>query len=462
MHSAVEGAFLLLVAAAYLPLAGHVGLPGGSIARPLIGGAIVVGAAWKLLARRGASILLPPLLLVSLLFAPISLLGALSLGSLAFVGAGVSIAVGVATLFLIRTWGKTIFAVLLVTAVGSAWGFVIGESPSNAGDCDLKTAAIYRFGGELVEGGLPHAIACGMRRDLYVTHPRSGTIENVTPESRVPVASDAPSFALAASPEGDAIVCATSAKPERSVLAGLGAAALGSGGESLTRRAIRFDIREFHEIETASMEWAGGCGRAVSVGWDPIRQNFVILCAEGRSLLFPKAGRDVEEIARRPSGMAINNLIERAYVTDLFGVSAVEVDLATLAPLRKIPTGVSSAGVAVSSDGLTLFIGRPIGGTVDVFDAVTLKYRRSLPVMRGVGIVRVDASGRYVFAASPWRGSVAVYDTKSDRMLGPYPVGRPIRDMVYCELTRQLYVSMPCGVRYLTVPLLEEEAESRK
>jgi hypothetical protein len=309
------------------------------------------------------------------------------------------------------------------------------------GDCKKVTDDVLEMGGILWDIQEPFALACDVDgQSVFLSAPGDMVISKIinplAPEALTLERRDS-AFVMDLDPKGDTLV------------------ALLAGRRELAYYSTR-PMEFLRGISTDSVH----CDHPIAIGHDRTRDNTLVLCQENRNIIFGDISSrndawSIEEVAALPSGMAISQHMERAYITDLFrsGVQIIDLDTNYLA--GHITTGFSSAGIVASPDGKTLYIGRPLSGRIEAWDAESKTRERFRVVLRGVDMLKTDAKGRFIFAAARAKGTVAVWDLESEVVYGPYKIGKPINDMAYCFSSKRLYISTPCAVRYLNVLMLQ-------
>ncbi len=309
------------------------------------------------------------------------------------------------------------------------------------GDCKKLTDDVLEMGGTLWDSQEPFALACDVDgQSVFLSSPRDKVISKI-------INSEAPE-ALTLERRDSAFVMDLDSKSGWIV-------ALLAGRRELAYYSTR-PMEFLRKISTDSVH----CDTPIAIGHDRTRDNTLVLCRGNRNIIYADLSSrndawSIEDVATLPSGMAISQHMERAYITDLFRSGVQIVDLDTNFLLDHIATGFSSAGIVASPGGQTLYIGRPLSGRIEAWDAESKTRKRFRVTMRGVDMLKTDAKGRYIFAAAQTKGTVAVWDLESEVIYGPYKIGKPIHDMAYCFASKRLYISTPCAVRFLNILMLE-------
>ena len=336
--------------------------------------------------------------------------------------------------------GSAAALVIFIAAVPS--GIAVNQmSYDREGKCEEETDDVLKMGGTLWDAQQPFALACDIDgKSVFISAPKDKVISKILdrrPPEALTLESRDSAYVLDFEPETRRLV------------------ALLDGRREIAYYSA-YPMEFLRGISTDSVH----CSHPVATAWDRTRENTLILCREKGSIIFcDLASRNdawrIDGMAAMPSGMAVSTHMEKAYITDLFGTTVKVLDLDARYPVTPIKTGFSTAGIAVSPNGKTIYIGRPLSGRIDVFDAETLTRTRFRGLLRGVSMLATDPGGRYVFAASQVKGTVAVWDLSSEVTYGPYKIGRPINDIAYCRTSNRLYVSTPCALRYINILMLK-------
>ncbi len=337
-------------------------------------------------------------------------------------------------------FGATLAAFVFALALPSGV-FMVQMSFDREGSCALESDDVLSMGGTLWDKPGSYALTCDMDgRSVFASFPKDKTINRIYDTEN---------------PEADMMPKIDSAyvmelEPDYHKLTIL----------MQNSRELNFYRSQNMELLRSFSTQKHHCDLPIAIAKDQTLDNTLVLCRDkGRMIFADMSSRNnmwnVDDVASMPSGLAVSNYMERAYVTDLFGSSLRLVDLATHYPVAKIHTGFSSSGIVASSDGRSLFIGRPISGRVEIYDVDRLERKHFRYLMRGVDMLRGDDEGRYIFAASRIRGTAAVWDISAEVAYGPYKIGRPINDIEYCSVSKRLYISTPCAIRYLNVLMLK-------
>jgi DNA-binding beta-propeller fold protein YncE len=157
-----------------------------------------------------------------------------------------------------------------------------------------------------------------------------------------------------------------------------------------------------------------------------------------------------KSLATLPFTIRVNPVLDRVYVTDLFSPEVKEFDIAMMSVQRKIRVGVSQSDIAVSKDGATLYIARPLHGRIDEIDAVTLRNKRSFAAPRGVTRLALDKTGLRLFAVAFATGKLFAIDLREPKNTRKIDLHSQVRDMIYCPDSDLIYYSTPCAIFYLT------------
>ncbi|MCB1154464.1 MAG: hypothetical protein H6684_14320 [Deltaproteobacteria bacterium] len=437
-----EGLFLLALIVFYFDFAVESHVPIRPAFRLLF---VVVLAAWiayKALSRSRQSVLLAPAVYLVAVFAPFSLLGLAGLYPRAWLMALVAVVFAlVARSILGSTVRALIGGVLILLAMGAVASRITTD-PEWGGDCAELPDVVMRYGGVLKDEAGAQAVQCDAGgHSVYVSYPDKEAVLNVLPYQQgveFPLSTTGRVQTLNLThPEGNLVV------------------PLLDSGQVRVLDARTGEVKGAGELSNEQ------CRTPIAVGYSAYSHAVALLCRDSRSLHFASTIGQPNPIVRDyvvryPSGLALNPVYHRAYITDLFGTRLREMDLSKFDFSRELSVGLSAAGAAVSSDGKELYIGRPLQGRVDVYDAVEFTKLRELPADFGVSKLHLSSDGKYLFAAGAMTGKVTVFDFERNVRMGPYQVGRPIRDMSYCHGSRRLYVTTPCSVRFLDMRLLIE------
>ena len=180
----------------------------------------------------------------------------------------------------------------------------------------------------------------------------------------------------------------------------------------------------------------------------------LVLCAKNGRVLFFDTLRglplnETEQVAKVPFAVAMNQRLDRAYTSDLFGKKISEIDIETMGVLRQVEVGFSQTDIAVSEDGSTVFIALPLLGSIVAYSAVTWEEQYWLTAPKGVTHLALDDQGNRLFASAFLSGDLYVIDLDDPEIPKKYELVSSILDMIFCEKSGLLFYSTPCEIFYI-------------
>lgn len=180
----------------------------------------------------------------------------------------------------------------------------------------------------------------------------------------------------------------------------------------------------------------------------------LVLCSKNGRILFFDTLRglplnETEQIAKVPFAVTMNQRLDRAYASDLFGKKISEIDIETMGVLRQIEIGFSQTDIAVSEDGSTVFIALPLSSSIAAYNAVSWEEQFRLPAPKGVTRLALDNQGNRIFAAAFLTGDLYVIDLDDPENPMKYDLVSTVLDMIYCEKSGLLFYSTPCEIFYI-------------
>ncbi len=135
------------------------------------------------------------------------------------------------------------------------------------------------------------------------------------------------------------------------------------------------------------------------------------------------------EVGKKPHGIAINNSINRVFVTNSGEDTISVIDTQTNRVVQKINTrlGAQPEGIAVSSDGRFVLICYFGTNQVSIRDPSSMRELATLNVDKGPMRVAIDPRGRKAFVSNYYSNTVTVIDTSLLKVIGAIPVeSKPI------------------------------------
>ncbi len=150
----------------------------------------------------------------------------------------------------------------------------------------------------------------------------------------------------------------------------------------------------------------------------------------------------------------------RAYVTDWLSPWLVEVDLRSMAVVRKKWIGFSSFGVNIGPDG-RLYVAQMFLRRVNVLDVLTLETRQTLRAGYGPRDLDFDPQRGLLFVGNYFDGTVDVFETASGRRVTRFFAGKPLRGLWFDRQRERLYLACGCGVRWAELAEIMAVSTSR-
>jgi YVTN family beta-propeller protein len=137
----------------------------------------------------------------------------------------------------------------------------------------------------------------------------------------------------------------------------------------------------------------------------------------------------------------------RLYISDESLETLDVVDARTLHVTRRIRLSGRPNNLAISRDGLRVFVGIARGsGALDVIDTVTLTNRKSIPVKGAVHNVYVTPDGKYAVSGSIGARTISIVDLASETLSRTIELDAGIRPMAFDThpdgSTRNIYVQL--------------------
>jgi YVTN family beta-propeller protein len=171
-----------------------------------------------------------------------------------------------------------------------------------------------------------------------------------------------------------------------------------------------------------------------------------------------------------PHGVKVNHAGTRVYISCMHSDEILEVEVATLRLLRRVPTGEghmaattpagtthhrpvgsaphSGAGecaptyISVSPDDQRLFVACNTGNTLQVWDAGTFRRLKEIPVGKGAYNVEPSPDGKLVLVTNKKDQSVSVIDAAALTETARIPTSnRIVHGIAYSPDSRLAYVS---------------------
>jgi len=129
-------------------------------------------------------------------------------------------------------------------------------------------------------------------------------------------------------------------------------------------------------------------------------------------------------------------------ITGVNGDTVSVIDIATDNVTATVDVGVSSFGVAVSSDGTKVYVTHQSNaGSVSVIDTATNKVTATVPVGKNPEGVAVTPNGKKVYVANDGRnGTVSVIDTATNKVTATVPVGKNPEGVAVNKAGTKVYV----------------------
>lgn len=392
---------------------------------------------WK---QRYGWIVLPTALYLSVLVFPLAMVGALLMGTYLYL---LMILALIAILVLVYIFDM-VQAVLMVF-MGFCFLSILAISLVLSGKlnspCSVRPDVIVAAGGVMSEEKGARHLACGYgKMSLVATFPKTGIVSLLSQGGVEPVE-------RVFSPDG---------------LTTMGQ----SGGmilvfDKVSGQLSTLDYQTLESYQEIDLFGYSCNPKATVLAKEQMRG--MVLCGNSGIVEFIDVvqGEAIKETEKKlgilPYTMVLNEQLDRAYVSDLLGFFVTEVDVETMAPLRRIKVGFGSSDMAVGEKGRTLFVARPFFGRIDLIDTLTLEKKGQLPAPKGVSAIEYDEKRQWLFAASFASGKLIAIDA-SDFYSIPrwFDLNAGIRDLVYCPESRMLFYSTACSVNYLNPKSLFE------
>ncbi|MGH7656626.1 MAG: YncE family protein, partial [Gemmatimonadales bacterium] len=139
-----------------------------------------------------------------------------------------------------------------------------------------------------------------------------------------------------------------------------------------------------------------------------------------------------------PHGVKSNHAGTLVYVSCMHSDELLEIDVATLAIARRVPTGTgdpmdhsadghcSPTYVSVSPDDRRIYLACNHGNTLQIRDAASLRLLSEVEVGPGAYNVGTSPDGRFVVVTNKKDQSVSIVDPHAGRELARVPVTKPV------------------------------------
>ena len=252
------------------------------------------------------------------------------------------------------------------------------------------------------------------------------------------------------------------------------------GAQTPGNQLAVIDMRSGAVIRTISLgEYTRPHG-AVFVPGDETRVVVTSEATQNIVIVNVQEGRVEHAISTGAAGSHMVGLTadgRRAYTANIFAGSVSEIDLASRALVRVIPTGPRSEGIAVAPDGSTIWVGSNTNGTVTVIDGPSGAIVGTLSGFSLPYRIAISNDGKTAIICDPQGDRIHVADVALRKViwtLGPLgsprgvtiaPDGRTafvtlaedpsmgVVDLVERKLTRKVTVgASPDGVGYGPIP----------
>jgi len=372
-----------------------------------------------------------PTLFITIISLPMAGIGLLLLGPYMWFGIIASVVVMFFLCFVFGFWRGIFLGVMAASAV-----FILLINPILSGalgaNCPYVPEAVRSTGGIVIEDHGAGALVCG----------------------------DEPGVILAASPQKGQIslnsislgeIMAVNFSPGAPKVLGKGqslAVAYDGSKKTVSVLDVKY-LSEYQKIELTEYECRPG-----SITVSRLYMRTLMTCVDSGKVQFLDTIRgfpihETDRIISLPYGVKMNQALDRAYLSDLFGSNVVELDIETMSPVRAIKIGYSQTDMAVSEKGDLIYIARPFSSTVDVINSRSRDRITSLKAPLGVTKIALDDKGQRLFAVAFATGKLHVIDLNNPENYKEASLGSQVRDMTYCPNSDLIFYSTYCSVYYL-------------
>ena len=404
---------------------------GGSVLALITAAGLGFGAFLHYYNRLSGIFFVPAGVALALINLPLMIPAFVVMGGYIYLWAVIGIASAAVAKIFWSLWRGIILGIFVFFTLFLTTGSMFESGTIGAG-CPSTPEILISSGGTLSNDPDPQQLACGIEAgSVIVSYPKQGKVSLLDIQRGLRHEADFAPGELTALGSGQTMVLAVS----------------GDRGKVTALNAR--DLSVLHDFTLGE----DGCGIRNAVLSDLYLRS-MFLCRGKQSLIFADTLRgNLSEVVHRvgmmPYRIGVNNALERAYVTDLIGNQVSEFDIETMSLLRRIPVGVGSSDIAVSTIDHKVYVAMPLKEKIRIYDGVTLKMMKNIPGPSGVTRLAIDPINKRLFAVSFKSGELMAINLYTPSSPDTYELGAQVRDMIYCKAGGYLYYSTPCGVHYL-------------
>jgi YVTN family beta-propeller protein len=145
-------------------------------------------------------------------------------------------------------------------------------------------------------------------------------------------------------------------------------------------------------------------------------------------------------VGNTPSGIAIADVTERAFVTNTTDDTVSVIALDTRAVVKTIGVGDEPAFVAVTPDGARVYVSNTNSNNVSVIDTAALAVVTTIPVGEGPLRLAISNSGAKIYVVNGGSDSVSVIDRSTNSVTATIPIPFDASSIAYHPVRDEIWV----------------------